>query len=161
MIWEQYRVKFKKIKKNIQVSSHNMRADNITIYTRNGSWGCRILLPLVISQGRTNELMKILIVFNLEVLLTAWDERNPCAVSRRKNKTVVELRRNKKTLKSKAGVEVLSSGQELECWSQSRSWKYPICFSEDPLVWKERWMMKEWFARHQWSINWMCSPPNG
>ena len=34
-------------------------------------------------------------VFSLEVLITAWDKRNPCALSRRKKKTVIELRRNK------------------------------------------------------------------
>ena len=49
--------------------------------------------------------MKILTVFNLEVLLTAWDQRNPCAVSRRKKKTVVNDR---------AGIKMLSSKQELK-----------------------------------------------
>ena len=102
-------------------------------FSQNGSWGCRVLLPLVILKGRKNELTKILIVFNLKVLLTAWDERNLCGVSRRKKKTVVELRRNKDA-EVKAGAEMLSSGQELKCWCQSGSWKYPICFSEDPLV---------------------------
>ena len=75
-------------------------------FIQNGSWGCRVLLLLVILKGRTNELTKILIVFNLEVLLTAWDERNPCAVSRRKRKTVVNDR---------AGIKTLSLGQEF--WS--------------------------------------------
>ena len=79
---------------------------------KNGSWGCRVLLPLVILKGRTNKLTKILIVFNLEVLWTAWDERNPCAVSRRK-KTVVNDR---------VGIKTLSSGQKLKCSSSSRGW---------------------------------------
>ena len=39
---------------------------------------------------------------------------NPWAVSCRKKKTVVELRRNK-DIEVKAGVEMLSSGQELKC----------------------------------------------
>ena len=63
---------------------YNTRADNITIYTKMAVWGCWVLLPRVISKGRTNELTKILIVFNLEVLITAWNERNPCAVNHRK-----------------------------------------------------------------------------
>ena len=72
-----------------------------------------VLLSLVILKGRMNELTKILIVFNLEVLLTVWDERNPCAVSCRKKKTVVNDR---------AGIKTLSSGQVIKCWSPSRSW---------------------------------------
>ena len=40
-------------------------------FMQNSSWGCRVLLPLVILKGRTNELTKILIVLNLEVLITA------------------------------------------------------------------------------------------
>ena len=71
------------------------------------------LFPLVLLKGRINELTKIVIVFNLEVLLTTSDEENPCAVSRGK-KTVVVLRR-KKDAEFKAGVDMLSSGQELKC----------------------------------------------
>ena len=56
-----------------------------------------------------------------------------CKSQTEEKKTVVELRKNK-DVEVKAGVEMLSSGPELKCWSQSRSWKYPICFSEDPLV---------------------------
>ena len=48
-----------------------MRVDNITIYTKMTVESCRVMLPLVILKGRTNELTKILIVFNLEVSLTA------------------------------------------------------------------------------------------
>ena len=44
-------------------------------FIQNGSWSCRVLLPLVILKGRTNELTKILIVFNLKVLITAWDKK--------------------------------------------------------------------------------------
>ena len=42
---------------------------------------------------------------------------------------------------------MLLSRLELKCCSQSRSWKYPICFSEDLLDKKERSMMKEWFPK--------------
>ncbi len=62
-------------------------------------------MSLIILKGRTNELTKILIVFNLEVLITACD---------RKKKKVVELRRNKDA-EVRADVEMLSSGQELKC----------------------------------------------
>ena len=65
---------------------YNMREVNITTWYKNGSWGCRALLLPVILKGITNELTKILIVFDLEVLLTAWDKRNPCAVNRRKRR---------------------------------------------------------------------------
>ena len=41
-----------------------------TIYTKMAVSVDESLLPLVILKGRTNELTKILIVFNLEVLLT-------------------------------------------------------------------------------------------
>ena len=120
----------------------------ILLFIQNCRWDWRSLLPFVILKGRTNELTKILIVFNLEVLLTAWDKKKPlCCKSQKEKKKVVKLRRKKvaecqsmnKVALVKAGVEMLSLGQELECWSQSRSWKYPICFSEDPLVQKERW----------------------
>ena len=40
----------------------------------------------------------------------------------------------RRVAENRAGIEMLSSGQELKCWSQSRSWKYPISFSEDQLV---------------------------
>ena len=88
---------------------YNKREDNITIYTEMAVEVVEFCCLLL--KGRSNESTKILIAFNLEVLSTAWDEMNPCAVSRRqKAKTVVELRRNKDA-KVKAGVEMLSSGQ--------------------------------------------------
>ena len=46
--------------------------------------------PPVILKGRTNESTKILLVFNLKVLITAWDKKNPCAVSHWKKNAVVD-----------------------------------------------------------------------
>ena len=75
---------------NIKTNGNGIKNGQMVLLKyKNGSWGCRVLLPLVILNGRTNELTKILRVFDSEVLLTAWDEENPCAVSRRKKKTVM------------------------------------------------------------------------
>ena len=63
-----------------------------------------------------------MIVFNLEVLLTAWDERNNCAVSHRRKRTGCKWKSRNWYAEVKAGAETLSSRQELKCWSQIRSW---------------------------------------
>ena len=94
-----------------------MRAEHITIYTKNGSWGCRVLLPLVILKGRKNELTKILIDFNLEVLITAWDKKKPlcCKLQEEVEKEKIrwsQIRGWDAVVRT--GIKMLKSKQELK-----------------------------------------------
>ena len=64
----------------VKNTNYNDREDDINIYAK------MAVEVVEFCCQRTNELTKIFIVFNLEVLITAWDKKNPCAVSSRKKK---------------------------------------------------------------------------